>query len=714
MISKVKEAKMSSLKVVFVAMGVLTSATALAGTHLKFLTGTLDMQNWKPSSLVLSGSSTDTREYVIEFKNHISSADKNELETLGLKIYRYLPEDALIVKASIGQIKTVLRHSEGIQGIIPYAAIVKLSPKLPRVSRYSPEQDLTLKVSFFSDEAATESEAWVASFSESYFRQGKVMVLKIKNTWVPTLAEKAGVEFVESYVAPQTLSMRLETKDPIIGDPAPSPNGDYTDLTGYESGGKIVHIPSAWAQGFHGEGQIAGMADTGLDLGGDKVSADFQKAVHAGFADGIGADDWSDPMGHGTHVAGSILGRGVTSGGKIRGGAYFAGFVIEGLWSPIVSGLTVPPQLNTLFDQAYTSGARVHSNSWGSAADFGAYDSMANQVDDYIWNHPDFLVLFAAGNSGVDHDKDGRIDPNSIGSPGTAKNCITVGASKNYVLHGGIQKKISELKAAPNDWPAEPIWSSQLSETPNGMAMFSSRGPTQDNRIKPDVVAPGTNVLSDRSHVASAEVLWGAYNADYAWSGGTSMATPVSAGFAVLTREILQKRWNQANPSAALIKAVMMHTAFDMYPGQFGFRQQGQELLTVRPNNDEGYGRLDMDKILSLGSNTVLVDSKAGVAQGENFETQVTVKAGEKLVVNLVYSDAPGTPAAAQALVNDLDLVVIDPSGSQHGSHDHINNAEVVELKAGASGIYKIQVQGVNVPMGMNGKQAFALVYTHN
>jgi hypothetical protein len=88
------------------------------------------------------------------------------------------------------------------------------------------------------------------------------------------------------------------------------------------------------------------------------------------------------------------------------------------------------------------------------------------------------------------------------------------------------------------------------------------------------------------------------------------------------------------------------------------------------------------------------------------------VAAGQKLLANLVYFDAPGSASAAQALVNNLDLVLVDASGHETGSFDSINNHEVLELTNLAAGTYHIQVKGVNVPMGKNGKQPFALIYT--
>ena len=76
------------------------------------------------------------------------------------------------------------------------------------------------------------------------------------------------------------------------------------------------------------------------------------------------------------------------------------------------------------------AGARIHSNSWGGG-DPGAYDAQCEQLDRFVWQHKDMCVLVAAGNDGTDKDGDGVINPMSVTSPGTAKNCITVGASEN-------------------------------------------------------------------------------------------------------------------------------------------------------------------------------------------------------------------------------------------------------------------------------------------
>jgi hypothetical protein len=307
-------------------------------------------------------------------------------------------------------------------------------------------------------------------------------------------------------------------------------------------------------------------------------------------------------------------------------------------------------------------------------------------------------------------DSDGRIDAGAIGSPATAKNIIAVGSSENFVHRGGIQSKLGELGSSPEDrpWPAEPIASDTLSNNPKGLAAFSSRGPTTDGRLKPDVVAPGSNILSNCSHRPEANKLWGRYNSHYCFSGGTSMSTPLVAGAVALIRQRLVQLKQIGNPSAALVKAVLLHTAEDLYPGQFGEggENRGQELLKRGPNPDQGYGRVDVGRATASGLS--LVDGRQGIAMGESRE-YLPKRAVRK--VTLVYTDAPASPMTTKALVNNLDLEV-HVGGRVYRSQSSIDNTEQVLLPDDAKGQQaKIIVRGTRVAMGKNRKQPFALVY---
>jgi hypothetical protein len=176
---------------------------------------------------------------------------------------------------------------------------------------------------------------------------------------------------------------------------------------------------------------------------------------------------------------------------------------------------------------------------------------------------------------------------------------------------------------------------------------------------------------------------------------------------------MLIEKWGVQNPSAAVLKAMIMHSADDLYPGQFGEvgAAKGQELLTRRPNSDEGYGRVNMDNMVQMMKNTFVADNRDGLATNQEETYQFKLGSSGKLYANLVWTDAPGSANAAKALVNDLDLVLTGPNGTV-SMNDHINNNEMIEQVLPA-GDYKLTVKGANVPNGKNGgRQAYALVWS--
>ncbi|MGE0632940.1 MAG: S8 family serine peptidase, partial [Pseudobdellovibrionaceae bacterium] len=531
----------------------------------------------------------------------------------------------------------------------------------------------------------------------------RTLVVSLKNSNLVRLSNVEGVEFIEPTVTIESFFADID-----FPEMAATGTGDYSDLVGYESGTKLMNFNETWTRGFNGSGQVAAIADTGFDNGdANSIHGDLRGAVKKGVPYGLFSESWEDPNGHGTHVAGSVLGRGTESIGQIRGGAYGAQLVAQSLWSPMLDNLSIPTPLTKIFIESLRDGARVHSNSWGTPAGLGEYQTISQQVDEFMWNNPDMLIIFAAGNSGEDLNADGKIDPNSICAPGTAKNVLTVGASENLISNGGIQKQVKELKDASEKWPADPISSSKISDNASGVAMFSSRGPTKDGRLKPEIVAPGTNILSLRSHHPKAGPLWGAYNDQYAWAGGTSMATPLTAGAAAVVREYLIRQKNIANPSAALVKAHLMATAFDLFPGQYG-SGVAQEIAKARPEMNEGFGRVDMAKATAVASSAIVIDEREGVAQGSEKTYSISVS-GNKLTVVVVWTDAPGAASAAKSLVNDLNLAV-ESGNAKLQDNAEVNNHAFIESKNIQPGNYTIRVSGNKVPQGKLGKQPFAIV----
>ncbi len=689
----------------------MMASTVEAGQFIRFTRATLDPLKLQINAN-LNGNSPLVEsfpEMIVQYKNTVTELDKQALRSQGFKVLGYLPDDALVISGNFSKLNQIANSNQKIHAVTPYLPEFKISQEVSSFTVAADQPELWV-VSAFNNELLPEIVKAVRLNSQVQFVSSdarSVFVIALKRN-LKELASIAGVEHVQSSPRFETMHMKSLNEEGSVGSKENEP------LVGFESGTKVMGFDAAWAQGFTGKGQVAAFADTGLDVGDTaKIHTDFANSVKSGQAFGLFSKSWEDPMGHGTHVAGSIASRGTFSNGALKGGAYDAMLVAQSMWSPMMGGL-VPPDVNKLFNQAFAQGAIVHSNSWGSPKALGEYDSYAQQVDEWTFNNPDMTVMFAAGNSGIDANKDGRIDSNSIGSPATAKNCISVGASENTTTTGGIQAPVSKLRTGKDSWGAEPIFSSLISDNASGLAMFSSRGPTKDGRTKPDIVAPGTNILSTKSFHPTAEVMWGKYNDHYVWAGGTSMSTPLSAGAVTVARQYLIEKMGVAKPTNALMKAVLQHTATDLFPGQYGEGgiSAQQEILNRRPNSDEGYGRVDMAAITGMNSNTIISDDRLGVAASEDKVFNFKIKNNGQLLVNLVYMDAPGSPNAAQALVNDLDLILVKPDGSQASPNDRINNQESMELTNLTEGDYKLIVRGTKIPQGLNGRQSFALIYT--
>jgi subtilisin family serine protease len=458
---------------------------------------------------------------------------------------------------------------------------------------------------------------------------------------------------------------------------------------------------------FAGAGEVVAVCDTGLDSGDlNNIHPAFRGRVAKLYA--FFRPRASDHTGHGTHVAGSVLGDDVLQDGtRIRGVAPRATLVMQSVVNAD-GDFTPPTDLDQLFRPPYRDdGARVHSNSWlsGIVIDHGVYTQQSREVDKFVWEHRDLVICFAVGNDGTDDSQTGRISPGSISPPSTAKNCISVGASESmrpelaYITYNLI---------APHQFLVSPIASDPISDNPDGVVAFSGRGPTCDHRIKPDVVAPGCSILSARSRVAAPKIHFGTSpDPNYMFDAGTSMATPLVAGCAAVVRESFRVR-RGINPSAAMVKAMLINGA-TLLTGQY----IPPELGPI-PNESEGFGRVNLAASVApeVGDDRVVFwDEGIALDVQEEKQHTFTIPAGAAaLKVTLVWTDPPG-----EALQNDLDLIVRDASGTErHGNmppasadFDRVNNVEQVIWTNAAPGDVRIIVRAVRIPVH---KQPYALV----
>jgi hypothetical protein len=612
--------------------------------------------------------------YIVQFDGPVRAQQRKKLEQLGAQVFDYLPDFAFIVKMN-DESRVAVGLMENVRWVGIYQPAYRIEPAL----------------------AATVMAGETSS-------QGEFIVTLFPGEDVGLIAEQiehlgGAVLDVSEYHQRAKLKIRLfledlQTVSKITGvkwiERAP-----IWKLHNNVAAG-IMDATDVWnIHNLYGAGQVVCVADTGLDQG-----STVPASLHDDFEDGSGISRVSTIFdragdgatsdinsGHGTHVAGSVLGNGAVSGSNPATHTYinsYAGIapeatlVFQALEDNTTGALSgIPDDLNTLFSQAYGAGATIHTNSWG-AFQGGAYTSFSEDVDQFVWNNKDFLVLFSAGNDGVDTDGDGVIDLTSMESPATAKNCITVGATENNRPTGsspspGYNSSWGTLW--PDDYPAAPISSDHVSDDADGIAAFSSRGPCLDGRFKPDIVAPGTNIISTKSSLTANTALWGkgglstsGPEAQYIFSGGTSMSTPLTAGVATLARDFFTDV-EGITPSAALIKAILLNGAADISPGQYGTGSTQEIPDTPRPNNVEGWGRIELEtSIFPVAPKTLrYVDKTTGLETLETHIYNFTVGDGTvPLKATLVWSDYPGSAVSGGGLTNDLDLSVIDPLGTTH------------------------------------------------
>jgi serine protease AprX len=463
-----------------------------------------------------------------------------------------------------------------------------------------------------------------------------------------------------------------------------------------------------------GAGQVVAVADTGLQEGHPDFAGRVIEVVALGRP-----NDASDPHGHGTHVAGSVLADGSASDGTYAGVAPAATLYFQSLLDPRGGLGGLPVSLEDLFEPAYQAGARVHNNSWG-AATASAYTVDSNDVDAYAAKRRDMLIVIAAGNEGTAADpfnsEPGFVDWLSIGSPASCKNALTVGAARNRRTTGGLAGR-TYGDTWRQDFPKPPIADQRVSGDPECMAAFSSRGPCDDRRIKPDIVAPGTDIVSTRSDIAPDDHFWGLVddNPAYAYMGGTSMACPLVAGCAALVRQYFVDE-RVTSPSAALLKATLVNGARWLSgPDSVADRE-------ARPNFHQGFGAVNLTTTMPNPAEPDLrlefVDcwETPNLQLGETGERrrfQVDVEAGMPLRLCMAYTDLPG-----RSLQNDLSVMVQDPTGAKIAGNtglpeitrsDVDNNVEVIRVDDPTPGRWLIQVFARNL---LRPPQDYALVVT--
>ncbi len=415
-----------------------------------------------------------------------------------------------------------------------------------------------------------------------------------------------------------------------------------------------------------GSGEMIAIADTGLD----QNHPDLTGRVAATYTQfGLDPSPADTNSGHGTHIAISVLGNG-SGNADARGVAPAANLVMYALEHDPTGTFGRIGSIYDMLRDAEQMTARISVNAWGLNGNYGQYTADARSVDTFVHDRKDLTPIFSVGDRGTS-------GASQVSSPGTAKNVIAIGAS-----------------------------TTGAAGTPSvgSVVNFSSLGPSLDGRIKPDLVAPGVGICSglaeEARNPAGPSCLSGAHaggNPYYMSLSGTSQATAIASGVAGLTREFIREQAGVSTPSSSLVKAAMINGARDLGTADI-------------PNAAEGWGEIDLERtVLPMDGATTLdtfFDDRKVLAPGFGLLYSFSIDPSHGMDLTLVWTDEAGSANAAQSesrLVNNLDLVLVDPNGGEwigndfsqgfsvpppngggsSGSADDVNNVERIRIAPG-------------------------------
>lgn len=476
---------------------------------------------------------------------------------------------------------------------------------------------------------------------------------------------------------------------------------------------------------WSGEGEVVGVIDSGIDathpdLRGQVASSAF-----------LVSDDANDTFGHGTHVGGIVAGTGAASGGSLRGVAPGAKLAVLKVTDGAVFDL--PPDMATFLQPVVDAKAKVVNLSLGiSPGETGSvYDHHAYSTDEFVHRHPDVLLVVAAGNKG--YAPDGTCAFNTMSSPGTAKNVLTVGAS----LTSRIEPQQRWGERSPSVFTIPPASDEPVTGDPNLPAASSGRGPGSYGLVKPDLLAPGTYILSTRASTIDPRLPWLAcpdHGNRYVYIGGSSMAAPFAAGAAAIVRQYLRMERGLSAPSAALLKAILIVSATRL-PST---RASASASDVGFPDYDQGFGRIDLASVLPhpdaparrrLDFIDVANDASEALERGapvgsgrrplHEYVAAVAAGATDSLRVALTWTDQPGS-----GVQNHLGLELIRPDGSRVAGNtelkvgkdpisehpdayglywDKLNCVELVAIAQPPSGAYRLRIIALDTPVPPQG-----------
>jgi hypothetical protein len=669
--------------------------------------------------------------WMVQFVGPVKGEWLTTLQQIGLTVVSYMPNNAYVVWGdgkALQALDTLAAQQSFIQWTGAYHPAYRLAPSL-QASQPITWVDVT--VQFYRTDATDRSLNDLLAFGGAVRKEREDVLdftnitLQLPSDELAKVASWPNVFNVEPWVAPkkmdeaqgQILAGNLTSSGGAVIPSGPgylswlSSKGFTTTASSYplvdvvDDGidqGNVSNVlhPDFHVSGFYTDtSRVAYIGNCTTDASGDGQAGhgNLNAGIVVGYNNRAGAP-YTDSLGY-------RLGLGISPYGRVAGTKIFQN---AGLYD--VSRCSGNDQ--GVVAASYNNGADITSNSWGSAVN-GAYDSSSQAYDALtrdassgVAGNQQMLHVFAAGNDGS--------GAQTVGSPGTAKNVLTVGATEGVRENGSMDG--CSIAAAGNA---------------DNMASFSSRGPAADSRVKPDISAPGTHIqgpasqdpgytggeVCDKYHPTTSDY---AGQTLYAWSSGTSHSTPAVAGAASLVWEYYKRVLNPGQqPSPAILKALLLNAPRYL---------MGSSTNDTLPSNNQGWGNVDLGTLFDGTPRVVLDQSTLFTASGQTYLTGGTIFDPSKpFRVTLVWTDAPGS-TTGNAYVNNLDLQVTlngnvykgnvfsGANSITGGSFDLRNNVESVFLPAGTTGNFQVQVSAANIAAnavpgsGFVTAQDFALV----
>jgi hypothetical protein len=652
---------------VLLAAGLVAPAVA---AELSFKSGPVTLDRTAPAALEQVLRTADNRadaaatRVVVQFEAPLTATERADLAAAGVELLNYIGSGAYFAKVATAETAAPALAGASVRAVAPIQLEWKIAPELLRGDERPYAEVGTLRdgskvvaayVLFHRDVDLNRSGKSLALLHEAAVRDVlesvNGLVIELPEDQIPLLASEPEVMWIEP-----PLPQLSETND---------------------SNRVVTQVDQAWVDyGLDGTGITVLVYDGGTARA---THVDFEGRLTVGDDDGLSE--------HATHVSGTIGGGGVANP-DLTGMAPGVNLLSYGFqWGGGGIFLYSNPgdMEEDYFDAISNRGADISNNSIGTntapngfpceiTGDYGVTSQMIDTIvrgdtDNPLFTTP-FRIVWANGNE-RQTDRCGNTFATTA-PPATAKNHITVGA---------------------------------LNSNDDSMTEFSSWGPTDDGRIKPDIAGPGCQSDGDGGVSSCA-----AYSDEaYTVACGTSMASPTVCGVLALVLEGYTIEFPDAPlPRNSTLKALLAHTAEDRGgPG---------------PDYRYGYGSVRATAaIAEMRSGRFL---EAALDQDMTWQRYVMVSPGDdELKITLAWDDYPAMPNVATALVNDLDLRVYSPSGERYfpwtldgaqpslaarqDAEDHINNIEQVLVADPEPGAWRIEVHGTNVP---EGPQVFSLV----